>query len=265
VRGFRRLNGAGFAFRLVVLAVLAAGLGALGRGDVRAQEPAVPQPTPAVPVAPQPAEPLRVVVFGDSQAQGIAGGLQRLLLNDPRFKVLNRTHPGAALVHGRNEWMGPIERFVARESADIAIVMFGANDRLDMREVERGPYLHFRSDPWAEVYTRRTDEVLSALAKAKLKIIWCGNPIARSPTYSADMSYINGIYDEAVARAGATFFPLWAVIADPAGNYAAYGKDRNGVNQRLRGDDGIHFTAAGYEVIAEKLVNLLPSMQPKPP
>jgi len=26
----------------------------------------------------------RVVVFGDSQAQGVAGGLQRVLIDDPR-------------------------------------------------------------------------------------------------------------------------------------------------------------------------------------
>ncbi len=47
------------------------------------------------------------------------------------------------------------------------------------------------------------------------------------------------------------------------GQFTAYGKDRNGVNQRLRGDDGIHFTAAGYELIAEKLVAILPQMQAK--
>ncbi|MND04894.1 hypothetical protein D3C83_253790 [compost metagenome] len=29
------------------------------------------------------------------------------------------------------------------------------------------------------------------------------------------------------------------------------------MTQRLRGDDGIHFTAAGYELIAEKIVGLL--------
>lgn len=203
---------------------------------------------------------LRVAVFGDSQAQGIAAGLQRVLLNDPHFRILNRTHPGASLTHSQKEWLEPVERFVAKDTADVAIVMFGANDRLDMRDDKLG-YLHFRTDAWREAYAAKADEILEALKGAHLKIVWCGNPIARSQTYSADMSYINDIYDEEVTKFGGTFFPLWSVIADDSGQFTAYGKDRNGVNQRLRGDDGIHFTSAGYEVIAEKLVAALPQTQ----
>ena len=45
----------------------------------------------------------------------------------------------------------------------------------------------------------------------------------------------------------------------------AYGKDRDGVTQRLRNDDGIHFTAAGYELIADKIVDALPPSDPKVP
>src|SRR5947209_1899957 len=106
--------------------------------------------------------PETIVVFGDSQGQGIAGGLQRVLLEDPRFRVINRTHPGAALVHGENEWLAPVERFAAREKADIAVVMLGANDRLGMRG-ERGGYLRFRTDEWREVYAARIDRILAAL------------------------------------------------------------------------------------------------------
>jgi hypothetical protein len=39
----------------------------------------------------------------------------------------------------------------------------------------------------------------------------------------------------------------------------AYGKDRDGVTGRLRADDGIHFTAAGYELIAQKIIGTLGS------
>jgi hypothetical protein len=196
-----------------------------------------------------------IVVFGDSQAQGLAGGLQRVLVQDPRFRVLNRTHPGAALVHAENEWLQPVERFTARERADIAVVMLGANDRLDMRE-GRGT-LRFRTEEWRAAYTSRVEKIFGLLAAAGLRVLWLGNPIARSEIYTADMRYINEIYSDVASRYGAQFMPLWTVIADEQGRYTAYGKDRVGVTQRLRGDDGIHFTAAGYELIAEKLVGLL--------
>ena len=199
-----------------------------------------------------------IVVFGDSQAQGLAGGLSRVLVEDPRFRVLNRSHPGAALVHGESEWLAPVERFVGREKADIAVVMFGANDRLDLHD-DRGTYLRFRTEVWREAYAARIDKIFASLAGAGLKVIWCGNPIARSPTYSADMGYINTIYAEEAGRFGVQFVSLWTAVADDDGHYAAYGKDRDGVTQRLRADDGIHFTAAGYELIAEKIVGLLSS------
>jgi len=205
-----------------------------------------------------------IVVFGDSQGQGVALGLQRVLVEDGRYRILNRTHPGAALVHGEREWLAPIQRFLAREKADIAIVVFGANDRLDMRD-DSGAYLHFRTEAWRDAYAARAARILSALAEAGLRVIWCGNPIARSPTYSADMSYINDIYAEQAAKFGARFVPLWTVITDSEGRYTAYGKDRDGVTERLRGDDGIHFTAAGYELVAEKIVGQLPAALPNAP
>jgi hypothetical protein len=202
----------------------------------------------------------RVVVFGDSQAQGVAGGLQRVLIDDPRYKVINHTHPGAALVHSENEWLVPVQSFVGKDKAEVAVVMFGANDRLDLRD-EDGKYVHFRTDEWRAAYAKRVDRILSLLADAHLKIVWCGNPIARSTTYSADMSYINDIYAGEVAHFGGEFLPLWTVIADNQGQFTAYGPDRSGQTERLRNDDGIHFTAAGYELIAERVISVLPSLQ----
>jgi hypothetical protein len=201
----------------------------------------------------------RVVVFGDSQAQGVAGGLQRVLIDDPRYKVVNRTHPGAALVHSDSEWMAPIQSFVDKDKAQVAVVMFGANDRLDLRE--DGKYIHFRTDDWREAYAKRVDRILTALTGAHLKIVWCGNPIARSAQYSADMVYINDIFSGEVAHFGGEFLPLWTVIADPQGQFTANGPDRSGVTERLRNDDGIHFTAAGYELIAERVISVLPQLQ----
>ena len=201
--------------------------------------------------------PTTIVVFGDSQAQGLAVGLQRYLIGRPGYKILNRTHPGAAVVHGQPEWLNPIREFLAREKADVAIVMLGANDRLDMQVGEHDRYLHFRTPAWREEYARRLDLILAALDAARLKSVWCGNPIARSQTYSADMSYINAVIGERVAAAGERFIPLWSLVADDGGNYVAYGKDLEGTTERLRTDDGIHFTAAGYQLVAARIMSLV--------
>lgn len=202
------------------------------------------------------AERTTIVVFGDSQAAGLARGLQRVLVEDSHYRVLNRTHAGAALVHDEREWLLPVERFTANEKAGIAVVMLGANDRLDLRS-EQGGYLHFGDDDWQQAYAARADKILALLTAAKMRVIWCGNPIARSSDYTDDMKYINEIFAAEAARYGAQFLSLWTVVADDQGHYEAYGKDRDGVTTRMRADDGIHFTAAGYEMIAEKIVGLL--------
>lgn len=213
--------------------------------------------TGSVAWAEEPANRATIVVFGDSQAAGLARGLQRILIEDQRYHVLNRTHAGAAVVHAESEWLGPIQSFVEHEKADVAVAMFGANDRLDFKESD-GTNLHFHSDEWREAYAVRVDQLLKTMTGAGLKVIWCGNPIARSGTYSADMSYINDIYAAEAAKFGAKFVPLWTAVADQEGHYAAFGKDREGVTQRMRADDGIHFTAPGYELIAEKILELIP-------
>src|SRR4051794_41599276 len=138
----------------------------LGVAAAFAQEP--PRPT--------------IVVFGDSQAQGLAGGLSRVLLDDPRFRVLNRTHPGAALVHGESEWLAPVQRFVGREKADIAVVMFGANDRLDFRD-ESGAYVRFRSEPWRAAYAARIGKIFSAPGGGGPQGIWGGHPLRGRPAH----------------------------------------------------------------------------------
>jgi hypothetical protein len=208
--------------------------------------------------AEEPPSPAAIVVFGDSQAAGLARGLQRVLIDDQRHRVLNRTHPGVSLVHAEREWLPPIQRFVETEKADIAIVMFGGNDRIDMRD-SASRYLRFGTDAWRDAYTERVERVLNILISAGLKVTWCGNPIARSAKYSTDMDYINKLYEAEAARFGAQFLPLWAAVVDDQGGYTAYGKDRDGITERLRADDGIHFTAAGYELIAQKIIGTLGS------
>jgi hypothetical protein len=111
----------------------------------------------------------------------------------PRLCLINRTHPGVSLAHPEIEWLPPLQHFVETEKADIAIVMFGGNDRIDMRDAA-GRYLRFGTDAWRDVYTERVERLFKILATAGLKVTWCGNPIARSAKYSTDY----GVYQQAL-------------------------------------------------------------------
>jgi|HubBroStandDraft_1064217.scaffolds.fasta_scaffold00564_8 hypothetical protein len=208
-------------------------------------------PAAAGPAAPS-AGPVRtIVVFGDSQAQGVAGALQRMFVRDRSTHVIDKTVPGTALSQRLQfDWVGTIERWLAGDHADVAIVMFGGNDRQAVRVEAGGRAITYKSEAWTAMYRQRLTGVLDLLAAAKVPVVWLGQPVARETDYAADMAYLNGIFTEIVPASGADFVPLWTIIADETGNYAAYGKGLDGETKRLRQDDGVHFTPAGYDIIA---------------
>ena len=72
------------------------------------------------------------------------------------------------------------------------------------------------------------------------------------------MALLNQIYATQTAAAGADWFPCWSLFADANGKYQPYGKGLDGETTRLRADDGVHFTGAGYDVLAHAL---LPSIE----
>jgi hypothetical protein len=221
--------------------------------------PAQAGPTP-------PAAPVKtIVVFGDSQAQGVAAALQRMFLRDRSYHVIDKAVAGTALSQKlQYDWVDSIDKWLAAEHADVAILMFGGNDRLAVRLEAGGKAIAYKSDAWKAMYNERLAGVLGLFATAKVPVIWLGQPIARESGYATDMSFLNELYAAATKTAGADYLPLWTVIADDDGNYAAYGKALDGETKRLRLDDGIHFTPAGYDIVAVKVREQIDALLAKP-
>jgi hypothetical protein len=201
--------------------------------------------------------PAEVVVFGDSQAQGLAAGLQRALRHVHGWKVENRTKPGTAISQENTyDWPAVIAAYKPGEHVTTAVMMFGGNDRMPIRPVTGG-VIRFRTQAWHDEYRARVAAILRTLSADKLRIIWVSDPICRDDSYSADMDYLNGVYKDVVSGTGATFFDIWTAVADPAGKFVAYGPALDGTTQRLRLDDGIHFTPTGYDILAAKVLQLM--------
>jgi hypothetical protein len=203
-----------------------------------------------------------VVVFGDSQAQGLAGGLQRAARRLPGWKVENRTKAGTAISQSGNyDWPAAIAAYKPDGSVTTAVLMFGGNDRLPIREASGG-VIPFRSQAWHDEYRARVAAILRSLSADKLRIIWVADPICRDETYSVDMAYLNGVFRDVLAGTGATYLDIWTAIADASGKYAAYGPGLDGTTQRLRLDDGIHFTPGGYDILAAKVMQAVTAAPP---
>ncbi|MEJ0016465.1 MAG: DUF459 domain-containing protein [Acetobacteraceae bacterium] len=206
----------------------------------------------------------RVLVVGDSQAQGLAAGLQRQFRGDASWRVIDRSRIATGLCSpSRFDWPAAAAGIGEAERGAIAIVMFGANDRPPVRshgQVDEKLLASFTASYGASVRT-----IAEALRRSCPALIWVGHPIVRDPVYAADMVLLNRIFAEQAVRGGGEWFASWPLFVDADGAYAPYGKGTDGQTTRLRADDGVHCTAAGYDVLARALVPVIGLYRPGSP
>lgn len=207
--------------------------------------------------------PTRIVVVGDSQAQGLAAGLQRLYRQDARFRVLDHARISTGLLRlGFFDWPAHAQQIAPSLRATTAVVMFGANDRPSVRvrgEVDPQLLQNFSS-----LYGARARTIIRAFRAAGTHVVWVGHPVVRGQAYAEDMAIINQVCTQACVAEGADFVPLWNLFTDQSGQYIAYGPGPDGQTTRLRSDDGVHLTMAGYILAAQQIRPLVTAASPTP-
>ncbi len=195
-----------------------------------------------------PKERYKLVVFGDSFGAGLATALAADLAPQ-NIDVVNKSLPWLGLARSDgNEWDKVIDATAPADEFQIAVVMFGADDRLAIK----GPKLRleFGSPNWTLDYTRRIDAVLKALHNRKAAIYWLGLPVMRGDNASNAAQMLNTLFVERVRLSGAKYLDSWDSFVDPAGGYADSGPDLTGILRQLRLNDGVHMTLPGYQKLA---------------
>lgn len=190
----------------------------------------------------------RLYLFGDSLAAGLAQSLT-VDLAPQSIEVINKTAPGLGLARSDGmEWDKLIEALPPSDSFQIAVVMFGADDRAAMKLPKQ--WVAPGTPLWQQEYTRRVDGVLKALRGRNAAIYWLGLPIMRGPLATASVKTLNGLFLERVQLSGAKYLDSWNSFVDAEGAYADFGPDVSGVVKQLRLQDGIHTTIAGSQKFA---------------
>ena len=105
--------------------------------------------------------------------------------------------------------------------------------------------IEFRTDQWAEIYSKRIDETIAALKSKGVPVFWVGLPSIRGTKSTADAVYLNDLYRARAERAGAVYIDVWDGFVDEAGKYSNFGPDYEGQMRRLRSSDGVFFTKSG--------------------
>jgi hypothetical protein len=205
-----------------------------------------------------------ILVVGDSQAQGLAGGLVRQYRHDRSIQIDDRSHIASGLLSpNRYNWPEEIVPIANGDRDALAVVMFGANDRPLVRshgDIDPKKTAEFRNSYGAKVKT-----IAETLKHDCRSVIWVGHPIVRDTVYAEDMTLLNDVYQTQAVAAGAVWFPSWPIFSSEDGAYDAYGKGIDGQTTRLRADDGVHLTPAGYDVLARALMPIIATNAVPPP
>jgi hypothetical protein len=229
-----------------------------------------------------------VLVLGDSMADWLAYGLEDALSDAPEIGVVRKPRAGSGLVRSdaRNEakdWAQLAREAITATKPKFIVMMVGLNDRQAIRlripppgpqkqagrnapstsqpeepaseETQpqaRGPLqtYEFRSEPWAEQYSKQIDTTIAALKSSGVPVFWVGLPSVRGPKSTADMLYLNELFRSRAEKAGISYVDVWDGFVDQNDHYTVHGPDFQGQTRQLRAGDGVHFTKAGARKLA---------------
>jgi hypothetical protein len=222
--------------------------------------------TPTSPAVSQPmrADRLRVLVIGDSIGEDLGIGLGRLLSDQGTFvtKVDARQSTGLARPD-YFDWQAQLDRDIRSFRPDVVVAMFGANDNQGFIVGDTGYALGTSS--WRAIYTHRIDRMMLRATTGGRPMIWVGMPPMKDGGFSTTMATLNDMYRaEAVLHPGVVYIDSWSLFAGSKGGYAPFLPNRSGQEEMVREPDGVHFTIAGDERLADAVFGVMRTLWQPP-
>jgi hypothetical protein len=208
-----------------------------------------PVPPPAYPLTvhrPSRANPVRVLIVGDSIGSDLGVGLGRMLDEAGGFvtRIDARESTGLARSDYFN-WPYQIGLDVSAFRPDVVVIMIGANDAQSV-SLPGGHWAYFGTPQWQSAYRARVAGIMGMLTQSQRPVVWVGMPIMGRPGLNPPLQTIDGIdQDEARQHSGVLFVDAWTLFANSRGQYSAYLSSSSGAEQLVRTADGIHLTGDG--------------------
>ena len=202
---------------------------------------------------------LRVLVVGDSLAQGYGVGLGWLTrpgAGEVRRAVIEPlVHVGDGVIpRAGRDFAALVEARLSVEPAvDAVVFALGIND-VGM-PLGGGT---FYAEDWRRRYREKVAALAAVPAARGIATLWIGLPATDNPRFTEIIDrHIAPLHDAAVAETPGARFVSIRELTLTDGVFASHGRSADGSRHRLRTADGIHFTAAGYRVMAGFILGVL--------
>ena len=199
---------------------------------------------------------MRIVVLGDSLADGLWGSLNRSFAHCATLKTVRLTSVSDGLAKTSSE--GWLDRYASeatlldtRES-DVVIVQIGANDITTIRSGSSRE--SFSTSAWEKLYSDRVTRLAEGLRARSSNLIWFGLPIVGKSKFESHYQSISSLQQAAATSAGAKWVDIHDLTKFGTGGFTMNGTYEGRV-QQLRATDKVHFTKSGYDYVANVILD----------
>jgi len=229
----------------------------LGHGAGSVPPPTTVPPNPKLPTA---AEPLRVLIVGDSIGLDMGGPLQSDLAGTGVVNAAldGRVSTGLTRPDYFN-WPAELTADIKSTQPQVVVVMIGANDAQDFLGPPDVPYT---SPQWNTLYAQRVAQLMQIAGSGGTTVVWVGMPPMQDPGLNAQMSDVNAVvqHQATLAHPAVTFVSTDKSLGTAQGGYTAFVTNAAGQIVNVRTPDGTHLTPGGGQVVAQQVIGELQAL-----
>ena len=200
--------------------------------------------------------PLRVWIGGDSMMRDLSESVQRLAAEDPVLEVDAHYEISSGLTRpDYYDWPAALAADMASTEAEVAVVMFGANDGQGIIEADGTVHQSVSEPGWQAEYRLRVDAVMDQLYAPDRLVLWVLQPPMRDGEFDARIQIIDDVYRAAAEDR------LWVVVVETG---PIVGTADGAYDPAQRQGDGIHLSREGADRLAQHLLDLIAAELPEP-
>ncbi|MEP4770670.1 MAG: GDSL-type esterase/lipase family protein [Roseibium sp.] len=190
-----------------------------------------------------------ILVVGDRMARGVADGLKYTLADKPQIRVEQITEDKKGFAGAEpTDWTTQVLSKIRGADVKAIVVMVGRQDVGASFPGE--PPVEYMTSEWLDIYQKRIDGFVRTVRQEKKPIVWAGLPPTNDDLINGDFTQLNSLFQGAAEDRRVRYVDIWDIFLAEDGSYSSFGPDVDGKNARLRTNNKIDFTWAGYRKVA---------------
>lgn len=224
---------------------------------VATEEPTSPTTTTLPDLrVPTAADPLRVLVAGDSTAKSLGDALIQSATDTPQIEITNTGKVSTGLARSDYfNWGARMQQLVTEDDPEVTVFMVGANDGQSILDGDGTVVAQFGTPEWETAYRTRVAGIMDLNHGGARRVVWVGEPNVGTGNVQQAIELGNRIAEEeAATRPWVTYFDLAAIVAGPDGGFAEYLTLPDGSSVRCYAGDGVHLSVQCLDLVIDELL-----------